>query len=186
MQGVAAPRQLGPFHSRLPHSPPCCACRATEWIDMMCGTVLGAMPDFKWTPVSDGIVDDEGWAIVIVKVGRVGAGAFVWLQPAAGRCRRLVPGASAHASRCWCVAGGVRGVSYHTDTCWGGEGAANGRYPAGWLQVTGHHTGAPFSLQLPGASLPEVSGAAVAQAAALRCAGTCRSRRVITCAIHKE
>lgn len=36
-------------------------------IDLMCNRVSPAIPDFSWTPGTDGEVDDEGYAIVEIE-----------------------------------------------------------------------------------------------------------------------
>ncbi|KAL4437523.1 hypothetical protein ABPG77_003504 [Micractinium sp. CCAP 211/92] len=46
-----------------------------DWIELMCGCVAPAIPDFNWSAVSDGEVDKDGFAIVAVKVSGHHTGA---------------------------------------------------------------------------------------------------------------
>lgn len=46
-----------------------------DWIELMCGCVAPAIPDFNWSAVSDGEVDKDGFAIVAVKVSGRHTGA---------------------------------------------------------------------------------------------------------------
>ncbi|KAL4452060.1 hypothetical protein ABPG75_007722 [Micractinium tetrahymenae] len=46
-----------------------------DWIELMCGCVAPAIPDFKWSAATDGEVDKDGFAIVAVKVSGHHTGA---------------------------------------------------------------------------------------------------------------